>query len=211
MGISEARAYLCGVGYEPTQGESMSGLLDRAASDAIKSGLTAEMAARAIDTLLTGRRMNPSLRAFGEVLATEVTPPIVEEVLPVVSVPIHTELVLINTEELRTVDTEDVTEELPDTTIVPKPIAYDTRKRLCERDDAFMTGKNQRIFAQTVCRMCPVNVECAIDGLEGREQYGVWGGLTERQRRKLESRGSIAVENVLGILRDHLANREAAS
>src|SRR4051794_35218265 len=46
---------------------------------------------------------------------------------------------------------------------------------------------------RAVCDGCPVRVECAEDGMT--EKYGVWGGLTERQRRRLRvQRRELAAE-----------------
>ena len=39
--------------------------------------------------------------------------------------------------------------------------------------------------AKKVCGACPVTAECLEYALEHREMFGVWGGLTERQRRPL--------------------------
>lgn len=39
--------------------------------------------------------------------------------------------------------------------------------------------------AKRICLSCPVRVECRDYGLRNREPYGVWGGLTERERRKI--------------------------
>ncbi|MFI8103770.1 WhiB family transcriptional regulator [Streptomyces sp. NPDC086023] len=39
--------------------------------------------------------------------------------------------------------------------------------------------------ARKVCAACPVRVECRRHALSSREPYGVWGGLTEEERRAL--------------------------
>ncbi len=39
--------------------------------------------------------------------------------------------------------------------------------------------------AKRVCASCPVRAECLQDALDRHEQFGVWGGLTERERRVL--------------------------
>ena len=49
-------------------------------------------------------------------------------------------------------------------------------------DALFVRGAEQR-KAATVCRGCPVQIECRADALDNRVEFGVWGGLTERQRR----------------------------
>ena len=43
--------------------------------------------------------------------------------------------------------------------------------------------------ARAVCCSCPVRVECARWAtFEGVEHHGIWGGLSERQRRQLRHR-----------------------
>ncbi|MFD7736080.1 WhiB family transcriptional regulator [Kitasatospora phosalacinea] len=39
--------------------------------------------------------------------------------------------------------------------------------------------------AKRVCAACPVRLECRRHALATREPYGVWGGLTEDERRVL--------------------------
>ncbi len=38
--------------------------------------------------------------------------------------------------------------------------------------------------AKAVCQVCPVVVECRAYALQIREPYGIWGGLTESERRR---------------------------
>lgn len=47
-----------------------------------------------------------------------------------------------------------------------------TRRR---RDDA----------AKAICAQCPVIAECRKYALAAQEPYGVWGGLTQEERREL--------------------------
>ncbi|WP_156233117.1 WhiB family transcriptional regulator [Corynebacterium occultum] len=57
----------------------------------------------------------------------------------------------------------------------------------CREDDPdalFVQGAQQR-RAATICRPCPVQRHCLAMSLDNREEFGVWGGLTERQRRAL--------------------------
>lgn len=51
-------------------------------------------------------------------------------------------------------------------------------------DALFVRGAEQR-KAAVICRHCPVLTECRADALDNRVEFGVWGGLTERQRRAL--------------------------
>jgi WhiB family redox-sensing transcriptional regulator len=60
-------------------------------------------------------------------------------------------------------------------------------KALCrsaDPDELFVSGKAQT-KATAICRHCPVVAECLADALDNRVEFGVWGGMTERQRRAL--------------------------
>jgi WhiB family redox-sensing transcriptional regulator len=60
-------------------------------------------------------------------------------------------------------------------------------KALCiarDPDELFVRGAAQR-RAVAICRHCPVVQECAADALDNQVEYGIWGGMTERQRRTL--------------------------
>jgi len=39
--------------------------------------------------------------------------------------------------------------------------------------------------AKSVCALCPVREACLEHALTRREKHGVWGGLTERERRRV--------------------------
>ncbi|MFI8103984.1 WhiB family transcriptional regulator [Streptomyces sp. NPDC086023] len=41
--------------------------------------------------------------------------------------------------------------------------------------------------AKRVCERCPVRAQCLRHALRVQEPYGVWGGLTEEERRSLAS------------------------
>lgn len=41
--------------------------------------------------------------------------------------------------------------------------------------------------AKQVCRGCPVRGECLEYALENEERFGIWGGLSERERRRLRT------------------------
>ncbi len=60
-------------------------------------------------------------------------------------------------------------------------------KALCRQtdpDELFVRGAAQR-KAAVICRHCPVMQECGADARANRVELGVWGGMTERQRRAL--------------------------
>lgn len=49
----------------------------------------------------------------------------------------------------------------------------------------FPQNRQEEREALAICSMCPVVDECLQHALESNERFGVWGGTTERQRRKL--------------------------
>ncbi|RJQ74146.1 WhiB family transcriptional regulator [Pseudonocardiaceae bacterium YIM PH 21723] len=51
-------------------------------------------------------------------------------------------------------------------------------------DRLFVRGAEQR-EARGICRGCPVRAECLAEALDNRIEFGVWGGMTERERRAL--------------------------
>ena len=51
-------------------------------------------------------------------------------------------------------------------------------------DALFVQGAEQNV-AKRICRGCPVRYECLADALDNRIEFGVWGGMTERERRAL--------------------------
>jgi len=51
-------------------------------------------------------------------------------------------------------------------------------------DALFVQGAAQN-RAKSVCLGCPVRSECLADALDHQVEFGVWGGMTERERRAL--------------------------
>jgi WhiB family redox-sensing transcriptional regulator len=58
------------------------------------------------------------------------------------------------------------------------------RCRAADAEDLFVTGAQQR-EVRGFCRACPVRTECLAHALDERVEFGVWGGMTERERRAL--------------------------
>ncbi|WP_283250175.1 WhiB family transcriptional regulator [Antribacter soli] len=75
-----------------------------------------------------------------------------------------------------------------------------------EADDSLMSWQERALCAQTdpeaffpekggstreakkVCSGCEVRAECLDYALANDERFGIWGGLSERERRKLKRR-----------------------
>ncbi|MFC5139537.1 WhiB family transcriptional regulator [Actinomycetospora rhizophila] len=64
---------------------------------------------------------------------------------------------------------------------------HSARCRDEDPDTLFVQGAQQR-DAREVCRACPVRTECLAHALDNRIRFGVWGGMTERERRALLKR-----------------------
>jgi WhiB family redox-sensing transcriptional regulator len=46
--------------------------------------------------------------------------------------------------------------------------------------------------AKEVCRGCVVRAECLEYALQNSEKFGIWGGLSERERRRIRRARSLA-------------------
>jgi WhiB family redox-sensing transcriptional regulator len=51
-------------------------------------------------------------------------------------------------------------------------------------DELFVRGAAQN-RAKQMCAGCPVRTECLAEALDNQVEWGVWGGMTERERRAL--------------------------
>ena len=51
-------------------------------------------------------------------------------------------------------------------------------------DELFVQGADQH-KAAAICRRCPVVYQCAAEALDNKVEFGVWGGMTERERRAM--------------------------
>jgi len=51
-------------------------------------------------------------------------------------------------------------------------------------DELFVRGSAQNRVKQ-LCATCPVRTECLAEALDNSIEWGIWGGMTERERRAL--------------------------
>jgi WhiB family redox-sensing transcriptional regulator len=64
-------------------------------------------------------------------------------------------------------------------------------RALCAQTDpeAFFPEKGGSTReAKRVCMACEVRVQCLDYALENDERFGIWGGLSERERRRVKKR-----------------------
>lgn len=76
-------------------------------------------------------------------------------------------------------------------------------------DALFVQGAAQQ-QAKVVCFRCPVRAECLAHALDTRTQFGVWGGMTERERRQL-LRHHPDVESWRELFQNAMEEQEAAA
>lgn len=70
-------------------------------------------------------------------------------------------------------------------------------------DELFVRGADQR-RAAVICRGCPVMHQCGAEALDNKVEFGVWGGMTERQRRAILKRHPEVV-SWSAVLHEHTA------
>lgn len=61
-------------------------------------------------------------------------------------------------------------------------------KGACKNHDSaifFPENESGARRAKSICQLCEVKDRCREVALDRRERVGVWGGLTERERRKI--------------------------
>lgn len=64
-------------------------------------------------------------------------------------------------------------------------------RALCAQTDpeAFFPEKGGSTReAKRICSSCEVRAECLEYALDNQERFGIWGGLSERERRRLNRR-----------------------
>ena len=52
-------------------------------------------------------------------------------------------------------------------------------------EDALFPEASDQKRARLLCSGCPVRFECLSEALDNRIEWGIWGGMTERERRLL--------------------------
>lgn len=81
---------------------------------------------------------------------------------------------------------------------VRRPVEGEDENALSWQTDALCSQTDPEAFfpekggstrdAKRVCTSCDVRGECLEYALQNDERFGIWGGLSERERRKLKRR-----------------------
>lgn len=83
------------------------------------------------------------------------------------------------------------TPEVPDAAVAatdgPPPAGWQERS-LCRQTDPdmfFFDHGREAANAKRICASCPVQAECLQDAVARNEEWGIWGGMTGPERRKI--------------------------
>jgi WhiB family transcriptional regulator, redox-sensing transcriptional regulator len=78
---------------------------------------------------------------------------------------------------------------------------------LAWQDDANCRGANADLFfpergastrrAKSICSQCQVRDDCLEFALRHGEKFGIWGGLSERERRKIRKQRALAARRAI--------------
>jgi WhiB family redox-sensing transcriptional regulator len=68
--------------------------------------------------------------------------------------------------------------------------------------DLFFPGQGEDTRrAKAICARCPVQTFCLNEALANREKFGIWGGLSERERRRIRRASTIGAIRL--VAREH--------
>lgn len=79
---------------------------------------------------------------------------------------------------------------MDDTTISDRPVReltwWDYAACLGMDPDLFFPERGESVAAaKEVCQDCPVRLTCLQYALDNKEHHGIWGGVSERERRRI--------------------------
>jgi WhiB family redox-sensing transcriptional regulator len=85
-------------------------------------------------------------------------------------------------------DSDTILPEGAELLAIAEEIGWQERALCAQTDpEAFFPEKGGSTReAKKVCLSCEVRVECLEYALENDERFGIWGGLSERERRRLK-------------------------
>jgi WhiB family transcriptional regulator, redox-sensing transcriptional regulator len=74
-----------------------------------------------------------------------------------------------------------------------QPLEWQSKARCTEVDPEifFPERGGSSKAARAVCAHCPVRANCLEYALNNKEQFGIWGGTSERERRRLRKERAV--------------------
>jgi WhiB family redox-sensing transcriptional regulator len=82
-------------------------------------------------------------------------------------------------------DTVEIAAALVAPILEERPWAVFAACREADADLFFGSSRDAERGAVVICEMCTVIDDCLSHALEARERFGIWGGTTEKQRKRI--------------------------
>jgi WhiB family redox-sensing transcriptional regulator len=79
-------------------------------------------------------------------------------------------------------------ETLEELFAIPADAAWQHDARCALIDPAPFLDEHRQAEAAAICERCPVQAACLEYALEHDERFGIWGGLSPRERARLRRR-----------------------
>ena len=57
-----------------------------------------------------------------------------------------------------------------------------------DQGESELEKQSRELKAKAVCQTCPVREQCLEFAMETNQKYGIWGGLTDKERASLKRR-----------------------
>ena len=67
----------------------------------------------------------------------------------------------------------------------PQHVPWQTRAACADSDPDLFTTNELTLGVQLICASCPVQGDCLDYALDHDERFGIWGGMSSRERRRL--------------------------
>jgi hypothetical protein len=71
---------------------------------------------------------------------------------------------------------------------VKDPLCAQTDPEMFFPSDTKGDGYTTTRYAKDICAKCDYTVQCLITALMNKEEYGIWGGSTVRERRSIKTK-----------------------
>lgn len=78
---------------------------------------------------------------------------------------------------------------------VEDPLCSQTDPEMFFPSDTTREGYTSARMAKSICAQCDYAVQCLVSAIMNKEEYGIWGGSTVRERRAIKTKAQ-AIEFV---------------
>ena len=74
---------------------------------------------------------------------------------------------------------------------VDDPLCAQTDPEMFFPSDTLREGYATARFAKSICAQCDYTTQCLITALMNKEEHGIWGGATVRERRNIRTKAQV--------------------